>query len=73
VLLLVVDARNAIELWELIFSPERHVLLGPRFGGAIFWGAFAVVVLFDACLMWLTITVGKRVRASFDSGIASTS
>jgi hypothetical protein len=73
VLLLAVDARNAIELWGLIFAPEQHVLLGPRFGGAVFWMAFVVVVLFDASVIWLTIAVSKRVRASLGSRVASTS
>jgi hypothetical protein len=73
VLLLAVDARDMIELWGLILAPELHVLLGPRFGGALFWGAFAVVVLFDAGLIWLTIHVGKRIRAGFASRLVNAS
>lgn len=56
VLLLAADLWGVGEVWSLIFDHSHR-------GGAAFWGAFVVVVLLNAGLIWLTIRVAQRLRA----------
>ena len=66
VLLIAADVWSVAEVWRLIFNHGHR-------GGAAFWGAFALVVLIYAGLLWLTIRVARRLRAGSSGRLAGPS
>ncbi len=65
VLLLSLDARGVIELWERFYVHPRYAVIEQLTGGGVFyWGTWALVVLFDLGVLWLTILVARRLRKS---------
>lgn len=65
VLLLAMDVRSVIELWERIVVHPGYASIEMLTGGTtLYWGTWALVVLFDLGVLWLTICVAKRLRTS---------
>jgi hypothetical protein len=61
VVLLALDARGVIEL----FRAHHHSALERLTGGnTLYWATWALVILFDLGVLWLTVRVGKRLRAT---------
>lgn len=65
VLLLALDVRGVVELWDRFYVHPRYAVIEQLSGGrVIYWGTWALVVLFDVGVLWLTLRVAKRLRIS---------
>lgn len=57
--LLALDARSVIEL----FYAHRHFAVERLIdGNTLYWSTWALVILFDLGILWLTVRVAKSLR-----------
>ncbi len=70
VLLLALNVRAIIELWERFYVHRHTDAVFERLndGSALSTMSWTLVILFDLGVLWLTIRVGKRLRSSGTSG-----
>jgi hypothetical protein len=64
VFLVAMDMRAIIELWERLYLHRRWGAIERlTMGDTLYWVTWALMILFDLGVLWLTIRVGRRLRS----------